>query len=299
MNTLKILKQIKEIYSNGQNIMEYLRNLEPGDQNSVENIAISYDFQAGSYIKIGDQNPELRQRYCSAISKTIEKLGDFSSILEVGIGEATTMGHVLNQMTKKPKFCYGFDISWSRIKYAQKFLKSMGIQNVFAFIGDLFETPIQDNSIDIVYTAHSIEPNGGREREALQELYRITNKYLVLLEPAFDLASEEAKKRMVKHGYITKLFSTAKDLGFKILEYRLFDVITDQMNPTGLLIIEKNKNAQNNEANPLACPITKAAIKKIKDTYFCEKSLLAYPIIDGIPCLLPQNAIIATHFLDE
>ena len=41
-----MLKRIKEVYENGGNIMEYLRS---GNGNSVEDILISYDFQAGTY----------------------------------------------------------------------------------------------------------------------------------------------------------------------------------------------------------------------------------------------------------
>jgi uncharacterized protein YbaR (Trm112 family) len=39
--------------------------------------------------------------------------------------------------------------------------------------------------------------------------------------------------------------------------------------------------------------------EKIRDNYFSKESLLLYPIIEMIPCLLPENAIIATHYLDE
>ncbi len=39
--------------------------------------------------------------------------------------------------------------------------------------------------------------------------------------------------------------------------------------------------------------------EKIRDNYFSKESLLLYPIIEGIPCLLPENAIIATHYLDD
>ena len=53
------------------------------------------------------------------------------------------------------------------------------------------------------------------EEKALEELYRITKKYLILLEPAYEFANTKAKARMDKNGYITKLYPTALKLGFK------------------------------------------------------------------------------------
>ena len=49
----------------------------------------------------------------------------------------------------------------------------------------------------------------------------------------------------------------------------------------------------------LACPISKKPIELIRKNYYCRDSFLLYPIVDQIPCLLPENAIIATHYLDE
>ncbi len=49
MDKLKILSKIKEIYENGGNIIQYLKNLDGANTNSIEDIMISYDFQAGSY----------------------------------------------------------------------------------------------------------------------------------------------------------------------------------------------------------------------------------------------------------
>src|SRR5688500_6437781 len=106
-------------------------------------------------------------------------------------------------MTHKPSEILGFDISWSRLKFAKEFLNDFNINNVTLFTANLFEIPLQDDSIDVVYTSHSIEPNGGKEKEALKELYRVTRKYLVLLEPSFEFASDEARARMKQHGYVT------------------------------------------------------------------------------------------------
>jgi uncharacterized protein YbaR (Trm112 family) len=132
----------------------------------------------------------------------------------------------------------------------------------------------------------------------LEELFRITNKYLILLEPSYEFASDEGKKRMESHGYVKHLYTVAKNLGYKIIEHRLFDLSMNPLNPTGLMIIEKNKDSSNS-IEPLACPITQTDLVKYENEYFSPMSLLAYPIIGNIPCLLPQNAIIASHFMDK
>jgi hypothetical protein len=49
MEKFKIIDKIKEIYHSGGNIIHYLN--KGSSQNSIEDILISYDFQAGSYIK--------------------------------------------------------------------------------------------------------------------------------------------------------------------------------------------------------------------------------------------------------
>lgn len=296
MDKIAMLNKIKTVYFENRNIIQYLKDIDGTKANSLEDIMISYDFQAGSYIEELKKNPSFKEKYCCHLAKAIDSLGCFDSMLEVGIGEATTLGPLIRSLKSRPEKNYGFDISWSRIKYAKRFLQELFINNVQLFTGDLFCTPLKDNSIDLVYTSHSIEPNGGKEKEALMELHRITNKYLVLLEPSYEFACEEGRARMRYHGYITNLYSTAKELGYNIIEHRLFDVSQNEVNPTGLIIIEKGAYERLND--PICCPITKTNVIKKNNAYYSQESLLAYPIIDEIPCLLPQNAIVATKFLE-
>jgi SAM-dependent methyltransferase len=296
MDKFKMINRIKELYDRNENIIKYLKQVEGRSSNSIEDILISYDFQAGSYTELYKKNPSLRNEYTRYIASLFNHIGKYNSILEVGIGEGTTLGLLNYFLEEKPEKSYGFDISWSRIKYARKFMKELNVHDVELFTGDLFTYPLKDNSIDIVYTSHSIEPNGGREEEALKELYRITKDYLILLEPSYDFADEKGKERMQEHGYVTKLYSTAKELGYKVVEHRLFDVSVNPLNPTGLIVIQKNGDSEVFE--PLCCPISKSDLIKESNSYFSKESLLAYPIIDEIPCLLPQNAILATKFND-
>ena len=156
----------------------------------------------------------------------------------------------------------------------------------------MFSLPLPDDSVDIVYTRQSIEPNGGHEVEILKELYRITKEYLILIEPAYDLADEKAKKYMEHHGYVRNLYASAKELGFKIIEWDLYGISENPLNPVGIMIIEKKGISTNNFS--WCCPLTKKIIRKIGNAYFSDDSLLAYPIINGVPLLLQDYAVVAT-----
>ncbi len=298
MEKFKQLQKIKDLYDKGENIIQYLKKIGNNKLNSIEDILISYDFQAGSYINYYSKNYNIKDKYCKAISKIINKFENINSIVEVGVGEATTLNLLIKNLKNKPSNILGFDISWSRLKFAKELMKDFCINNSKFFTANLFEIPLLDNSVDIVYTSHSIEPNGGKEEEALKELYRITKKYLILLEPSFEFANDEGKKRMKKHGYVTKLYSTALKLGYKIIEHRLFDYSPNPLNPTGLILIEK-KTKYHNKPN-LVCPISKTELSKIKSSFlYSEKSFLAYPVLEGIPCLLKENSILAAHLLTD
>lgn len=286
------ISEVKKIYARGGNIMDFLRNASKSSNNTTEAILISYDFQAGTYVEFVRNNQEFVDKYTGAIANVINQL-PCNSLIEAGVGEATTLGNVVEHLKDRPKEVYGFDLSWSRIKYGQKYLKEKNITGNL-FTGNLFSAPIADNSVDIVYTSHSIEPNGGKEREALMELYRITNKYLVLLEPAYEYADDAGKERMEKLRYVKGLYGIAKALGYKIIEYRKFDYFSNPLNPTGLIVIEKKGESRRKEV--LACPISKSSLVRESNVYFSRESSLAYPIVADVPCLLPENAVLATHF---
>ena len=48
---LNDLKNLKKLYDDGINIIGYIKKNSDYDKNTSEMIMISYDFQAGSYIK--------------------------------------------------------------------------------------------------------------------------------------------------------------------------------------------------------------------------------------------------------
>ncbi len=289
----KLIPELKKRYENNENIIDFLKRKFNRDKNTIEDILVSYDLQAGSYVRFAESNSDYLDRYTSSIASVINGLGRFNSILEPGVGEATTFSNVLKKVNGYD-VAYGLDISWSRIKYATDYAAANNVGNASLFTGDIFNLPFKDSSIDLLYTSHALEPNGGKEEELLKELLRVTRKYLVLFEPAFDFASQEGKDRMTRNGYVTRLFDVITEMKLDVKEHRLLDVYANPLNPTGVTVIEKNI-MEKTHASELCCPLTKGQMEKRGDSFYCESSGLSYPIIDGIPCLLSQNAILTIH----
>lgn len=296
-----LLKKISEIFHEGKNVSQYIREQKGLDHNDIETILISYDFQAGSYIKAASDNKQLIKEYCHAVSEILNPLSP-RILCDVGIGEATKVQPILDNLSNKPEKLYGLDLSWSRIRYARKHLLEVGADmgNFELFTGNMFSLPMQDKSVDVAYTSHSLEPNGGREEEAIRELMRISRKWLVLIEPAYEFADQTQRDRMIKMGYVKGLPEVIKRLGGKIVEHRLLGVSSNPLNPSGVIIAEVPDQVADNRSSDciIACPISKKPMMRMRGSFFCEESLLAYPVLDDVPCLLPTNAIMATKFAD-
>jgi ubiquinone/menaquinone biosynthesis C-methylase UbiE len=290
-------RELKELYQQGQNIMALLRQNTPTHGNIEEVIEVSYDLQAGSYVAaLGDASmAEHKQRYGAAIAQEIVALCDPSSILEAGVGEATTLVEVIKKLPAETQ-AYGFDLCWSRVAHGKLWLDRNSISGTSLCTGSLFQIPFATNSIDIVYTSHSIEPNGGFERSILQELYRVARKYLILLEPGYELADEAAKARMESHGYCKNLVETAQDLDYSVIKHELFALTANPLNPTAITVIQKQPDSGKHTESVWACPKTGAMLRQFGEVLFSPEALCVYPIIAGIPCLRADNAIVASYY---
>lgn len=298
MNTeyIKILPELKAHYANGGNVMEFLRNHFGRDKNTFDDIIVSYDFQSGSYIKDAEQNQQFFHYYSSDICSVLNSLGEKEySILEAGVGEATTLANVLSKLEGNIIQSYGIDISWSRVYLGNKYLSVKNLSHAKLGVANFFGLPFKDNSMDIVYTSHALEPNGGSAEILVRELYRVAAKYLVLFEPAYDFAPIEGKQRMEKNGYVVELWDVIKQGGYHVIEHRLMDVIGNPLNPTGVTVIKKTSNTEHNTAE-WACPVSLLSLRQ-QDSVMTNDSLgVSYPIIKNIPCLLPENAILTSCF---
>jgi ubiquinone/menaquinone biosynthesis C-methylase UbiE/uncharacterized protein YbaR (Trm112 family) len=289
-------RELKALYEQGTNISAYMRQERRVERNTSEIIETAYELQTGSYIAAMDDpaRSKHQKEYTAEIARTIRSLCDPRSILEAGVGEATTLSGVLAHLGVAVN-SYGFDLSWSRIAFAKRWLRRQGIADTTLCTGDLFHLPFADQSIDVVYTSHSIEPNGGNEEPILRELYRVAREFLILLEPGYELANDEAQRRMETHGYCRNLPGIAASLGYNVLEHRLFPFTANPLNPTALTVIRKVEGRATT-SHVLACPKFGTPLQAIGGMLFSPEALVVYPIVGGIPCLRIENGIFASKY---
>lgn len=292
-------RELKQAFVRGENITGLLRLADDSDVNTEDIIETAYDLQTGSYIEAIKHPVYLKhkQQYGDAIAEVLMSLVDKGgSVLEPGVGEGTTLSFVMRSCESHFSQFHGFDLSWSRIAMCRQWLASQACEGVFLAVASLFHAPYADDSFDVVYTSHTIEPNGGQEAAALLELYRVAARYLVLLEPGFELASTEAQRRMRRLGYAQRLKDHAVSLGMKVLRYELFGFSANPLNPTAITVIEKTADKGGKFAPRLACPRYGDPIVVHDDSLYSPGSMRAYPKILGIPCLRINDGVVASRY---
>jgi len=290
-------RDLMRLFEAGQNITAILKAEPDSGEKTQGIIETAYDLQAGSYVKAlnDDKLLDHKTAYGTAIADEIRALTEPTSIIEAGVGEGTTFSFVLNKLNDVFIDAHGFDISWSRIAWCKTWMSSQWQGNTTLAMASLLNLPYADSCFDVVYTSHTIEPNGGNEKAILQELFRITSRYLVLLEPGYELATTEAQQRMERHGYCKGLVDSASSLGMRVRKHELFGHSANPLNPTAITVIEKEPRASP-RCPQLVCPNFQDELIDFGDALYSPESLRAYPKLMGIPCLRKEDAVIASAF---
>ncbi len=295
--------ELSSAYAEGRNLMALLRDRGGVAENTEDIIELSYDLQSGSYIRALAKggNTEIKLRFTERLVEVIESLGTVHSLLDAGMGEGTTLWGLISQMKAPPKRVAGFDLCWSRVATGRRWLKEKLPDFEWTGVtGSLAEIPCADASFDVVYTCHALEPNRGREAELLSELFRVARRAVVLLEPAYEFANEEARRRMDSLGYCRQLAETARRLGLPLTRHEMFASNGNDLNPTALLVLDKGgETGTDADTHPWVCPAYRTPLLALEDCWFSRESMRAYPVIGGIPCLRSCHGIVASKRLPD
>ena len=85
---LALLAGMRESYFRGENAMEFARKMLDRNDNLSAATLISYDLQAGAYIRDALSDPDGRERWCAQIANLLEPyISKDASVMEVGSGE--------------------------------------------------------------------------------------------------------------------------------------------------------------------------------------------------------------------
>ena len=293
--------EAKKAYAEGQNITELLRAQKNININTSEIIETAYDLQAGTYIKHVTQYPEQISLYTSELAQILDKFTcSEDTLLDIGTGELTTLSYVISSLTNKPKDVYAFDISWSRIFKGIAFAKNKmakEYKRVKPFVADISEIPLLDKSINVTTSSHALEPNGGKLKELLMELFRVTIDKLILFEPCYEINTRAGKVRMDRLGYIKNVEGTLGELGGNVVDKIVIKNSSNPLNPTVCFIVTPPKTEariMKNRDDIFSVPGTNIPLKKMEDFYFSSETGLCYPILKSIPVLKSSCSILAT-----
>ena len=285
--------EIRALFERGQNIIDWIASRE-GMPNSESAILYSYDAQAGTYVEELKDNERrhFRNELGRLIAGVLDELAP-SSLLEAGVGEATTLVPILSHMSDRPTHVLGLDLSFSRLLYARQYIAHCRQDDVTLFTAGLDRIPLASNSVDVVLTVHSVEPNRGRERIILSELLRVARRHLVMIEPSYEFASPEGKLRMDRLGYVRGLPEMLKRIGHAPRIVKPWPLSGNPLNPASLIIVDKPNDAAVQPPKFIS-PISGGNLTLRSDCWFCPDDGHAFPFIARIPCLTISSAILAS-----
>lgn len=293
---------LKSLYAQKKNVMQFLRDSQQSELNTAQIILAAYDMQAGSY-SAAMHDPSVRAQNdlnTAKFARLFDELGG-KSVLHGGTGEAKTLVHVIEKMARRPR-AFGFDISFSRLLFAKRYAAEQRQADLRFFVADLAAIPVLESAFDIVFTSHSMEPNGGQEKAILRELYRCCRNYLVLREPAYDLGGASTRAHIERHRYVTRIPDHLKELGFDVVEHSLFGNDENPNNQSALTVVRKKPGHRTVEFDwsvgrpPFASPISKAALRRTDEAYYSPEDCLIFPLIGAIPCLLAEQGVFSTKY---
>lgn len=296
------LAEALRLFNEGCNVSRYLKT-QPGLVNDPSGvIEITYDLQAGSYIE--NRNNQ-REQFFSYVEEIAHRLSPYvssgCSLLDAGCGELTITRALLNLFDGFDIDMYATDISLSRLAVGRDDTIA-GSASFSEFVSSIEALPLLSSSIDVVYTTHAVEPNGGREMAVVSELFRVAKDMVVLFEPSYEQNTREGRARMDRLGYARGLPQVIERAGGRLLD--LVPMVSAEaflqspLNPTYAYICEKvdsNKSSIDCHTDRFATPGGEFPLRRLPDCYFSDLALLAFPMVHGIPILRTEASVLASY----
>ncbi|MDB2532316.1 class I SAM-dependent methyltransferase [Alphaproteobacteria bacterium] len=212
---------------------------------------------------------------------------EFKNTLEVGVGELTTLEDIY-KFKGIDLDCYGIDLSLNRLSHGLEEFEKRHNSLPRVAKANATKLPFPSDSFDLVYTRHTLEQIPDKYSDALDEIVRVSRRYIVLFEPSFELGSFPQKLKMLNSDYVRglrKYFTNKKDVCLK--KAYLMQNSANPLNHTACYVLEVNKSVEKRMEGtvPFLCPKSLCELENFGSFLFSSGSNSAYPIINNIPVL--------------
>ena len=275
----RLYKELNIKYKNKINIQKYLENRKFDSDTSIN---VSYDVQSGSYINFFNNlsKKKVNNVYFPIIEEFNKNFKNCKTVLDFGCGELTSSSFIIKHLSKKINKYFATDISLNRLylgkKYIKKKLAYKDYKKLTIFCNTSSKLPFKNNSIDLVLTVHSLEPNNKNKNSILNELLRISKYGLLLMEPNFEESNKKQQRRMKKYNYIRGLKKAliAKGCYVEIIKK---DHHLNSLNKSSIFIVKKIKKTKIRNDYKFVDPMDQKELTAIDGFLYSKGNFRLYP----------------------
>ena len=153
------------------------------------------------------------------VAGVISGLCPSGSLVEVGAGDLSSLVGIAKVIDPRPRRLGAVDISEQRLIVGRRWARDQHVDMSVMAAANGMALPFADNTWDVVLTYSCLEQNSVPLDRILRELHRVTGRYLVLVEPSYELGHPLFRRRIRKVGYVRGIPTVARNLGFEVIRH--------------------------------------------------------------------------------
>ncbi len=219
-----------------------------------------------------------KREYCDILSRF-----DFTSVLEVGGGEMSTMMPIMNFFGREKKY-YSMDLSLNRLYHGRQEIKRRSEGEIEICKANAVSLPYPDNTFDLVYSSHCLEQIPYHYREVINEMLRVSRKAVVLFEPIYEMVNFPQKIYMRAADQVRGIPRYIKSLSNVSLSDPFLLNHGTYLNRGACLIIKK-ANTPTVNAFKYVCPLCRTGLERQQQKLSCNRCQRIYFEFESIPIL--------------
>jgi len=245
------MRQLKKVFFNQLKNNESWLKTEEDSKNMYdeydEREQIDYESGSGLCIYRGKlswiREKEIRGHYLKYLIEEIECLVSEKNkikILEVGCGNCINLVNLKDRFGDQLQL-FGIDISNKRIEVAKKYF-SKKLDDIEIYQHSIIKRYDRwnDNFFDVVFSMHCLEQISYNCLPALEQMYRLTKKKLIMIEPVFENGNQVQKLYLICADHNRILIKTTRGLGYKITRNEALNIQSSGgLNQSSIVVIEK------------------------------------------------------------